>query len=247
VLADGVAADEGGRPVDVPVGRRDLPPLTTGATELRTEYQAWLDDVDDELVGAALLVVEAMPRAVRSLLINEEGIVTEMRSIAADVRERTRYVEQQGFLLLAREAPVSGDLRRLVSLLRLVYDVDRAGRLLQHVASSVERVDARQLPAEVRTLLEELGARSIEVFRRGVDAWRQRDGLAVQDLDRMDGDVDTLRTTLMLRTKDLQGAASEVLVLGLLGRYFERLADHGVAFAQHVTFVVTGTRVDVGP
>lgn len=233
--------------MDVPVGRRDLPPLTTGATELRTEYQAWLDDVDDELVGAALLVVEAMPRALRSLLINEEGIVTEMRSIAADVRERTRYVEQQGFLLLAREAPVSGDLRRLVSLLRLVYDVDRAGRLLQHVASSVERIDARQLPAEVRTLLEELGTRSIEVFRGGVDAWRQRDGLAVSDLDRMDGDVDTLRTSLLVRTKDLQGAASEVLVLGLLGRYFERLADHGVAFAQHVTFVVTGTRVDVGP
>jgi phosphate transport system protein len=233
--------------VDVPVGRRDLPPLTTGATELRTEYQAWLDDVDDELVGAALLVVEAMPRALRSLLINEEGIVTEMRSIAADVRERTRYVEQQGFLLLAREAPVSGDLRRLVSLLRLVYDVDRAGRLLQHVASSVERVDVRQLPSEVRTLLEELGTRSIEVFRGGVDAWRQRDGLAIHELDRADSDVDTLRTSLLVRTRDLEGAASEVLVLGLLGRYFERLADHGVAFAQHVTFVVTGQRVDVGP
>jgi phosphate transport system protein len=233
--------------VDVPpVRRHDLPPLAPAGSELRTEYQAWLDDVDDELVGAALLVVEAMPRAVRSLLQGEQGIVTEMRSVASDVRERARYVEEQGFLLLAREAPVSGDLRRLVSLLRLVYDVDRAGRLLQHVAASVERLDVRSLPPEVRTLLEELATRSLEVFRGGVDAWRQRDGLAVQDLDRMDGDVDTLRTSLLVRTRELESSPSAVLVLGLLSRYFERLADHGVAFAQHVTFVVTGTRVDVG-
>jgi phosphate transport system protein len=229
-----------------PVSRNELPPLYPAGSELRTEYQAWLDDVDDELVGAALLVIEAMPRAVRSLLQGEQGIVTEVRSVASDVRERARYVEEQGFLLLAREAPVSGDLRRLVSLLRLVYDVDRAGRLLQHVAASVERLDVRALPPEVRTLLEELATRSLEVFRGGVDAWRQRDGLAVHDLDRMDGDVDTLRTSLLVRTRELESSPSAVLVLGLLSRYFERLADHGVAFAQHVTFVVTGTRVDVG-
>lgn len=225
----------------------DLPtfPSTTSGG-LRAEYQAWLDEVDDELVGGALLIVEAVPRVLRALLAGDRACAPEARSVASDVHERCRRVEQQGFLLLAREAPVAGDLRRLVALLRLVHDVERSASLMRHVGEAVERLDARMLPDELRRQLEELGTRSIEVFRRGVDAWRQRDGLAVYELDRLDAAVDTLRTGLLVRARDLEGAPEQLLLLGLLGRYFERLADHGVAFAQHVTFVVTGERVEVG-
>lgn len=216
------------------------------AGEVRLDYQARLDAVDDELIGGALVVAEAMPRMTRAFLAADADCLLEARALASDVRERVRWIEDQGFLLLAREAPVSGDLRWLVSILRLVYDLERAGRLMQHVAEAVERVDARLLPPEVRGQLEELAARSIEVFRRGVDAWRRRDGLAIHELDALDRDVDTLRTGLLLRARELEGAAADVLVLGLLARYFERLADHGVAFGQHVSFVVTGDRVDLG-
>jgi phosphate transport system protein len=118
---------------------------------------------------------------------------------------------------------------------------------MRHVAEGVERLDARQLPPPLRQQLEELATRSVEVYRRGVDAWRQRDALAVHELDRLDSDVDKLRIGLISLAQERHGAPNEVMVLGLLGRYFERLADHGVAFAQHVTFVVTGERVDVGP
>jgi phosphate transport system protein len=229
------------------VGRKDLPPLGNPGRELRSEYRDRLDGIDDELVGGALLVAEAMPAITRAFLMGDHTCIDEARGHADDITERCRNVEDQGFVLLAREAPVSGDLRRLVAILRLVNDVERAGRLMRHVAESAERMDPRSLPIELRQQLQELADRSIEVFRRGLDAWRQRDGLAVHELDRLDNDVDTLRTGLLVHARELDGAPSDVLVLGLLGRYFERLADHGVAFAQHVTFVVTGERVEIGP
>lgn len=229
------------------IGRQGLPPLGSPGNELRSEYRARLDGIDDELVGGALLVAEAMPAITRAFLIGDPACIDEARGHAADILERCRHVEEQGFVLIAREAPVSGDLRRLVAILRLVNDVERAGRLMRHVAESVERMDPRLLPAELRQQLQELAHRSVEVFRRGLDAWRQRDALAVHELSRLDNDVDTLRTGLLVHARELDGAPSDVLVLGLLGRYFERLADHGVAFAQHVTFVVTGERVDIGP
>lgn len=230
-------------------GRGELPPtlLDGGLGELRGEYAAWLDAIDDELTGAALIVAEAMPRITRAFLAADRAVLDEASALSADVRERCRQVEEQGFVMLAREAPVSGDLRRLVAMLRLVHDAERSGRLMRHVAEGVERLDARQLPPPLRQQLEELATRSIEVYHRGVDAWRQRDALAVHELDRLDSDVDKLRIGLISLAQQRHGAPSEVMVLGLLGRYFERLADHGVAFAQHVTFVVTGERVDVGP
>ncbi|MFP4148416.1 MAG: phosphate signaling complex PhoU family protein [Nitriliruptoraceae bacterium] len=226
----------------------ELPPVfSRTGPRLRTEYAALLDEVDDELTGAALLVADAMPRICRAVLAADPAVLPEASALSADVRERCRRVEEQGFVLLAREAPVSGDLRRLVAVLRLVHDTERSGRLLRHVADVVERLDVRLLSGPLRQQLEELADRSLEVYRGGVDAWRQRDALAVHELDRLDTDVDTLRVGLIAHARQLRDSASEVMALGLLGRYFERLADHGVAFAQQVTFVVTGERVDVSP
>ncbi len=223
-----------------------LPPLHEDERPAaRSEYRAWLDEVDDELVGGAFVIAEAMPRICRAFLAGDTIAVGDARSVVSDVQGRCRYIDDQAFLLLAREAPVSGDLRRLMSIVRLVSDLDRAGVLLRHVAEAVDRLDPRSLPEDVQARLSELAGRSVDVFRRGVDAWRTRDGLAMHEVDRADGDVDQLATGLLLRVRSLEGAASDAMTLGLLARYFERLADHGVAFAQHSTFAVTGTRVEL--
>jgi phosphate transport system protein len=205
------------------VGSSALPPIEEPRAALRVAYQARLDEVDDGLVGAALLVGEAFPRVTRAFLLGDRACVAEMHAVNDAVVERVRRVEEQGFLLLARESPVAGDLRRLVSILRLVTAVERSAALLRHVAEAVDRIDLSGMPADVRQQVDELGQRAGDVFRRGVDAWRTRDGLA----DRL---TDT----------------PEALALGLLARYWERIADHGVSFAQHSTFAVTGERVDVG-
>lgn len=210
---------------------------------VRVEYQERLDGVDDELVGAALLVAEAFPRITRAFLAGDHGCVDDARSMAHEVHESCRHIEDEGFRLLAREAPISGDLRRLVAILRLVWAVERSAALLRHVAEATERFDARFLPHEVRQQVEELAVRSADVFRRGVDAWRLRDGLAINDLDRLDAGVDLLARGLLARAEELvDPAAADLLMLGLLARYLERIADHGVSFAQHGTFAVTGER-----
>ncbi|MCA1783924.1 MAG: hypothetical protein LC679_17680 [Intrasporangiaceae bacterium] len=224
----------------------ELPPLHADERPAaRSEYRAWLDEVDDELVSGALVIAEAMPRICRAFLAGDTIAVGDARSVVSDVRGRCRYIDDQAFLLLAREAPVSGDLRRLMSIVRLVADLDRAAALLRHVAEAVDRLDPRSLPEDVQARLAELAGRATDVFRRGVDAWRTRDGLAVHEVARADGDVDQLATGLLLRVRSLEGIASDAMTLGLLARYFERLADHGVAFAQHSTFAVTGARAEL--
>jgi phosphate transport system protein len=228
------------------VDRGDLPPFATrpdGA--VRVDYQRRLDEVDDELIGAAIVVADAIPPVVRAFLGAEPLCIPEARAMASDVADRCRYVEDQGFLLLAREAPVSGDLRRLVAILRLVYSVERSAALLRHVAEAVELFDARAMPDESRRRFEELGIRAAEVFRRGVDAWRRRDALAIHELDRLDADIDGLRAHLVRDAADTLETSSELTLIGLLGRYFERIGDHGVMFAQHATFAVTGERVEL--
>lgn len=212
---------------------------------LRLDYRGRLDAVDDALTGAALVVAEAMPRTVRALLAGDRGSVDEAREVARGVQATCRRVEDDGFLLLAREAPVSGELRRLVSLLRLVHHVDRAATIVRHVAGTTGALEPGTLPDDVRARLAALAARATEVFRGGVDAWRTRDALAVHELEAADLEVDRLRTELLLVAREVAAEPERVMLLGLLARYLERLGDHGLAFAQHTTFAVTGERAGV--
>lgn len=212
---------------------------------VRGEYADWLDHIDDELVGGGLLVTEALPRVTAGFLAGDRGVLATADTMHRQVRERVRYVEEQGFLLLAREAPVAGDLRRLVSILRLITAVERSGALVRHVAGTLEDVDPRLLPEPVRRQAEELGTRATAVFRQGIDAWRQRDGLALSEVVDADEAVDRLARGLVAQADQVTDAA-ELIAIGLLARYWERIADHGVSFAQHGTFAVTGERVEVG-
>jgi phosphate transport system protein len=229
----------------------ELPPLVT-ATELtarprlRTDYLARLSGVDDLLTGGALLIRDLIPELIDGVLDADRTIEARVHAVADEVRRRCRTVEDDGFLLLALQAPVSSDLRRLIALLRMVHHVERAAKMTVHIADSVEHLDARLLPGEVRDQLRELAVHSHHVFSAGLDAWRRRDALAVRELERADRDVDALRTDLLMRSRDLEERPEVLVTLGLLALYFERIADHGVEFAQHACFAVTGRRIETG-
>lgn len=223
-----------------------LPPEPLTGVPVRADFHAQLDAMDDAFVRAALQVAESLPRMTAAFLGGDRTVVQEAIELSVRVGEVIEEIEDHGFVLLAREAPVAGDLRRLVALLRLTTDVDRSAALLKHVCLTLERFDPRQLADDLRAQLAELGDRATDVFAAGIDAWRRRDALAVHDVDEADEGVDRLQQILLERVATLDDASGEMLVLGLIARYYERIADHGVAIAQDATFVVTGDRVKVG-
>lgn len=222
-----------------------LPDIASGRSDLRGELHRSLDAMDDDFTTASLLVAESVPRFSRPFLAGDREIIEQARAMARDVQDLCHAVEDSGFVLLAREAPLGGDLRRLVALLRLTVDVDRSAALLRHVCETLRRFDPRQLPSDERRQLEELATLSARVFRAGVDAWRAKDALAVNEVDAMDEDVDRLQQVILASASERGEPGDETLVLGLIARYYERIADHGVALARDATFVVTGERVHV--
>lgn len=229
-------------PPEPPSERPGLPSFEEGdRRELRARFHHAIDGLDDDLVATALVVVEALPRLTDGFFAGDVASIGDARSMAQGVYDRCRAVEDAGFVLLAREAPVAQDLRRLVALLRLALDVDRSARLLQHVSETLKHFNPRELPEDLRLQVRELADRSFEVFRRGIDAWRQADALAIVELQLQDSGVDRLQS--LIRETAAAHGGDELLVLGLITRYYERIADHGVAFAEEAVFVVTGDRL----
>lgn len=215
-------------------------------SETRVAFHSHLDAIDDQFVVAGLSVAEALPRLSAGFLAGDRSIMEVAKQLARRVGDACEQVEDGGFVLLAREAPVAGDLRRLVALLRITQDVSRSANLLRHMCLTLTTFDPRFLAEPMRSQLEEMAQRTSEVFSAGMDAWRRRDALAVSELDRADEAVDELQIVLLREAGDNDDLGDEMLVLGLIGRYLERIADHGVEIARDAAFVATGERVRVG-
>ena len=208
-------------------------------------FHEQLDDLDERFTRAGLQLVEQMPRLVDGYLAGNEAVIADARDLTSVLSEECRSIEDRGFVLLARHQPMGSDLRRLVALLRMCVDVDRSAVLLRHVCESLRMSDPRLLPSAIGDHLRELGRHSARVFGGGMDAWRTKDALAVHDLDAADEQVDRLQRLLLDGAAADDRAAEDRLSLGLVARYLERIADHGVAIARDTSFVATGERVDL--
>lgn len=217
--------------------------MTDESYDARGGFRRALDDLDDQLVRGALEVAEAIPEVSSRYLGGDATAISMGAKLDRSVSSRCRDVEQEAFVLIAREAPVGADLRRIVALLRLVTDVDRAASLLRHVPETLDMADPRALPTPIRATLERLADGAADVYRRGVDSWRLRDGLAVNEVEPLDETVDDAQRDLLERISTADVKPEVHLAMGLVGRYYERIADHGVMFARDAAFVVTGQRI----
>lgn len=215
-------------------------------TDVRGDFHSQLDAIDDAFVRASFEVVGALPALTEGFLGGDQTMIPQATELASRVGAALEEVEDRGFVLLAREAPVAGDLRRLVALLRLTTDVDRSAALLKHVCLTLDQFDPRLLTHDLRGELVELAGRAARVFTAGADAWRRRDALAVSEVEDADDDVDHVQHLLLEKAASIDKAGDEMLVLGLIARYYERIADHGVAIARDAAFVATGQRIRAG-
>jgi phosphate transport system protein len=188
--------------------------------------------------------VETAVRLATQALLNGDAEVAE-QVIAADskidlARER---VEDTAFSLLSLQQPVAGDLRVVVSALRMVSELERMGDLSVHVAKIARlRVPDIAVPEEARPTIARMGEVAEDMVRRVSSVITDKDVDAAIELGRDDEEMDQLRrgSFTQLLGDDWQHGVESAVDIALLGRYYERIADHAVSVANRVVFVVTG-------
>lgn len=208
----------------------------------RVIFQRQLADCDTQLVAVAEMVARSVAPVTEAFLEADAHAAADIIARDNEVDRRCRRLEEACFLLLAREAPVAGDLRRIVAVLRSVADVQRSGDLLRHVAESLAWVHPPSMSPDLREMIAQLGTVAGEVFGGAVEAWRSHDALAAVDLQRRDDQVDLLQKSLLTELYTGQQTVEEAVSLALICRYYERVADHGVEMARQVAYFLTGDR-----
>ncbi len=210
---------------------------------MREAYTDQLDSIFSDLVDIARRVESAVRDATESLLAGDVELAEQVISRDAVIDVARERVEDRAFSLLSLQQPVAGDLRTIVAALRMVTELERMGDLAGHVAKVARlRVPAVAVPPSAEPTIRRM-AEVAEVMVgevAGIIENRDIDGAA--DLRKADEEMDDLRRNSF---RELLGSGWEYGVepavdVALLGRYYERIADHAVSIANRVIFVVTG-------
>ncbi len=211
---------------------------------MRTAYHEQLSALAEHLGEMCGLSGRAMEHATQALLqadlVLAEQVITDHDQITA----MSHQAEESAFVLLALQAPVAGDLRSIVGSIQIVADIDRMGALALHVAKIARRRHPQHaLPEEVNGYFAEMGRLAVELGNSAQEVLLSRDPEKAARIREDDDAMDDLHRHLftVLMDRDWKHGVAAAVDVTLLGRFYERFADHAVEVARRVIFQVTGT------
>ncbi len=204
-------------------------------------------DIRADVLRLAALATEAIPRGTDVLLTMDLELAQRLIEDDDIADALTIRIEERCDHFLAREQPVAGDLREIVTALRLATDIERSIDLMVNVAKATRRLYGVDLPPLVRGLIERMSEEAARLFRLAVDAYAEGNAALAAALDDMDDRLDELCSDFVHAVfqahDDGNGLPLPACVqLALIGRYYERIGDHAVTVADSVQYLVTGWR-----
>lgn len=210
---------------------------------MRYAFHDQLDSIFSDLADICRQVETAVRLATEALLNARVDVAEQVISGDVAIDRARERVEDNALSLLSLQAPVAGDLRTVVAALRMVSELERMGDLAEHVAKIARlRTPHTAVPEPARETVSRMAAVAEDMVGRVATVIEERDVDQAQALRQDDEEMDRLRRDIFTQLFNKQWDASiEAAVdLALLGRYYERIADHAVSVAGRVIFVVTG-------
>jgi phosphate transport system protein len=213
---------------------------------MRDAYFDQLDAIVDDLVTMTHEVQTAVRKATKALLTADAEIAEQVISEDAEIDAMRERIEARSFELLALQQPVAGELRMLVATLRMVSDLERMGDLSVHVAKVARlRVPQVAIPDDVVPTIERMAAVAERMVGQAAGIIADRDVEGALALEESDEEMDALRSSCfrMMLDESWAHGVEPAVDIALLGRYYERIADHAVSLARRVVYLVTGEKL----
>ena len=210
---------------------------------MRSAFREQLDALTMTLSQMCALAGLAMDRATQALLqadlVTAERVITDHDHLA---RMQTK-AQEASFVLLALQAPVAGDLRIVVGSMQNVADAERMGGLAVHVAKLARRRHPDPVLAEeVNGYFAEMGRIAVDLGNSAKDVVLSGDPEQAAQIRSDDDAMDELHRHLftVLMDREWKHGVAAAVDVTLLGRFYERFADHAVEIGRRVIFQATG-------
>jgi phosphate transport system protein len=210
----------------------------------RTQFKRKTRRLEQDVLRMGALVENSFRLSHQALFTQNLTAAKQIRLLDRQIDQFDRQIELDCAALMTLEAPVAQDMRLLSAFMQLVRDLERIG----DYAKDLGEIAIKLFPYPPHDCLPE-----IEIMSHQAQTMLAASLVALADLDavagiavkQQDDTVDTAYETLYQRLagqRDIKGVVEPILLLGLVIRHLERMADHATNIGQRVAYIVTGYR-----
>jgi phosphate transport system protein len=226
-------------------GRRTTSPgaLDNPAPQvLRAAFTQELDQLRLQVEVMALKVDEALQRSTAVLMTGDEKLAEEVVAGDDEIDAMLVSLTERCYDLLVRQSPVASDLRLVVSVLRILGDLERTGDLCLRIVKVAPDQALLASNPETFAILRAMAEEATVLYRTAVRAWSSQDLRTARTLEERDDALDDHYAALMEAVMRLNGPYAVPLAVQTLsaGRALERIADHCVMIGERLRYMLTG-------
>jgi phosphate transport system protein len=224
-------------PTSPPLAKRDALDMQEG-------------EIKDAVLRMGALVEEAIRRASKALVDHDADLALDVIKSDARINDAQREVSRLISLTIATQNPVARDLRYLLTLDHVTYELERIG---DHAASLAKQVIklAPEPPLAEYVKLPEMAERVAVLVHGVLRALVDADAVAAREVAVMDDDVDrlyhaTFDETVELMREDPANVERGTRII-IASHYIERIGDRSTNIAEDIVYLVTGDVEDLNP
>ena len=210
---------------------------------MRNAFQEELDSIHDTLVKMGKIVGTSMSSATRALLEPNLELAEKVIKDDDEIDDMQHELDDRTMMIIARQSPVAGDLRTLVTSLRMSADLERMGDMAHHIAKLARmRYPNCAVPEELKGIIRDMDRVAVSIINKTTQSIDTRNTTLALQLEVDDDEMDKLHRQLFKTLMDTSWPhGTEIAIdMTLLGRYYERCADHAVSVGRRVYYMVNG-------
>ncbi|WP_013322033.1 phosphate signaling complex protein PhoU [Gloeothece verrucosa] len=210
----------------------------------RTYFERCLKRLEQDVLRMGTLVEESFRMSHQGLFERNLEVVQKIKDNDKQIDRYYRQIELDCATLMTLQAPVAQDLRLLSAFMQLIRDLERIG----DYAKDLGEIAIKLFGYPPHSCLKEIESMSLHaqlMLATSLVALADLDGDAGNKVKQLDDTVDDAYDRLyetLAYQRDIKGVVEPILLMGLVIRHLERMADHATNIAQRVSYIVTGHR-----
>ena len=205
--------------------------------EPRQEFERELGEIEAKVIELFAMVAEDLPGATQALLTGNSEMIKALTEREEAIDALYPEIESMANREILLQAPVASDLRFLLSVLRIVPELERSHDLVMGIASRANHILGADLSPRCRGLVERMGSLASGMWRQAVDSWYERDRSAAAKISERNEEMDELYASLMAELASGRMPLPVTMEMTLVARFYERLGDHAVNIARRVIYL----------
>lgn len=211
---------------------------------IRKKYFVELEEINQKLLLMQKKVISAIQESINALLNKDSLLIEDTFRKEKEIDSLERDIEQECLKILLMEHPVAGDFREVSAALKMITDLERIGDNARDICEIALQFNGKTYIKRLEHILE-MAKNAIAMVKDSVQSYIDQDLELARGLDKRDDRVDDLfeivKKDLILLIKLDSSSADDAIMILMIAKYLERIADHAVNIGEWVDYCITGS------